>query len=108
MRNVEQYSIEEIAKYNAVAEYLEEQSRLNRVKRHSNKDIINECLPEWNEAGIELFKLTAYQWRFIKGDYKVDYYPTSERYYDHQQKLWDSISAQNIPDLFPDYNYLQK
>ena len=79
----------------------EEQNRTNREKRHANKDIINECLPEWNEVGIELIKLTPYQWRFVKGYYQVDYYTTSGKYFDLQQKLWDSISARNIPDLFP-------
>ena len=57
-------------------------------------------LVEFKEIGIEIFKLTQYQYRFIKENHRIDYYPTSGKYHDINLNKWGYTEAFKIKDLF--------
>jgi len=76
-------------------------SEQNRASRHTNRNIIESFLNDWVNQGVELIKLTAYHYRFCKGYYKIDYFPTSGKYHDLQQNTWGLISPAEKINLFP-------
>ena len=59
-------------------------------------------LKDWQDLGIECMSLTAYQYRLMKGSYVIDYYPTTGKYFDFQQKLWGQTEPSEVVNLFPD------
>jgi len=70
--------------------------RADRVKSIYNH------LVDWEEMGIEIFQLSKYQYRFIRleDDHRIDYYPTSGKYYDISLKKWGKSPAYKIIELF--------
>ena len=55
---------------------------------------------ELKEAGVEVFELTPYQYRLVQGNHKIDYYPTSGKYFDLNKKEWRFCPAHKILTLF--------
>lgn len=53
----------------------------------------------WAEYGIDLIKMTPFQYRFQKGNKKVDYYITSSKYFIINTQKWGSIAVNDIPSL---------
>jgi hypothetical protein len=73
------------------------------TKRHIRDDRVKSIynhLVDWEEKGIEIFKLNDYQYRFIQGHHQIDYYPTSGKYFDITLKKWGTSLAYKIIDLF--------
>jgi hypothetical protein len=70
-----------------------------RIRDDRVKSIYNHLI-DWEEKGVEIFKLTDYQYRFIKGDHQIDFYPTSGKYFDITCKKWGTTLAYKIIDLF--------
>jgi hypothetical protein len=51
---------------------------------------------DWKEEGIEIFPINEYQLRFVKHGYKLDYYPMSGKYLDHQTGHWGQMMVAEI------------
>lgn len=54
----------------------------------------------WKNIGVEIFRITQYQFRLQRGIYKIDYYPTSGKFFDIQTKKWGSIPAYDLHKFF--------
>jgi hypothetical protein len=72
----------------------------NKMKRNDRLKSIYNHLIDWSEKGIEVIKLTDYQYRFTHGDHEIDYYPTSGKYHDITLRHWGETYAYKIIDLF--------
>ena len=68
--------------------------------RDDRKNILLGQIFELKEAGIEVFELTPYQFRLVQGSRKIDYYPTSGKYFDLNKKEWRFVPAHKILTLF--------
>ena len=68
--------------------------RNDRVKMIYSESIL------WKEEGIEVFEITPYQFRFIKENHIVDYYPTSGKYFDITIQERGFCPTQQIISLF--------
>jgi hypothetical protein len=55
---------------------------------------------ELKEADIEVFELTPYQYRLVKGNHRIDYYPTSGKYCDLNKNEWRFCPAHKLVSLF--------
>ena len=55
---------------------------------------------DWGYIGVEIFQINQYQLRFIQGKRKIDYYPTSGKYFDMKNRKWGSCTVSQIKDLF--------
>lgn len=78
----------------SVGETLNKKNRDDRVKSIYNH------LIDWEEIGIKVFKLTPFQYRFIKDEHRIDYYPTSGSYFDITLRKRGSLPAFKINTLF--------
>jgi len=76
-----------------------QRSNKKQIRDDRIKSIYNHLI-DWTEKDIEIFKLTQYQYRFIKGNHKIDYYPTSGKYFDITNKKWGNIPAYKLITLF--------
>lgn len=72
----------------------------NRERRHLRTGELMSLLKQWPEFSFEM--LTPYQYRIYKGSYAIDYYPTSGKYYDINQKFWGIAEPAEIINLFPE------
>lgn len=54
---------------------------------------------EWDELGIEKFCINEYQFRFVKGKNRLDYYPTSGKYFDLNLAKWGYCLVSEIQYL---------
>ncbi len=72
----------------------------NEIIRNDRVKMIYSLSILWKEHGIEIFKLTSFQYRFIKKDHKVDYYPTSGKYFDITLQERGFCPTQQIISLF--------
>lgn len=72
----------------------------NEIIRNDRVKSIYNHLIDFTEEGIEIFKLTPYQYRFIKGFHKIDYFPTSGKYFDISLQKRGIIHAYKINTLF--------
>jgi hypothetical protein len=66
----------------------------------SNERLNNLHIEDIERVGVEVFKINHYQYRFIKGRRRIDYYITSGKYCDLNLKKWDSIPANKFITLF--------
>jgi hypothetical protein len=73
----------------------------NLIRDDRVKSIYNH-LVEWEELGVEIFKLSDTQYRLIKGDFKVEYYPVSSKYHIHHLNKWGQCPAYKLIELFRD------
>ena len=74
----------------------------NKSNRHLRVGEMATMQAEWEAVGIECIMLTPFHYRLSKGNYIVDYFPTSGKYHDIKQKLWDVIEPSGLVNLFPD------
>jgi hypothetical protein len=70
-----------------------------RIRDDRVKSIYNHLIG-WEELGVEIFKLTDYQYRFVLGQHEIDYYPTSGKYFDITLRRWGTSPAYKVIDLF--------
>lgn len=74
-----------------------------KIKRQIRTERMNTVFGqifELKEAGVEVFELTPYQYRLIQGNRRIDYYPTSGKYFDLNAKEWHHVPAHKILTLF--------
>jgi hypothetical protein len=76
------------------------QQATKKIIREDRTKSIYAHIIDLEEAGIEVFKLTSYQYRFIQGEHRIDYYPTSGKYFDINLKKWGNIPAFKLITLF--------
>jgi hypothetical protein len=74
----------------------------NKTMRDDRVKSIYNHLVDLEENGIEVFKLTPYQYRFVKENHRIDYYPTSGKYFDITLNKWGTLPAYKINTLFED------
>ena len=65
-----------------------------------NTRIGNIATMDWSHLGIEIFQINAYQLRFVQKNHKIDYYPTSGRYFDINKEEWGQCGVSEIALLF--------
>jgi hypothetical protein len=70
-----------------------------RMRDERLKSIYNHIV-DWTEQDIEMFEINKYQFRFVKGEHRIDYYPTSGKYFDLNLKKWGTIPAFKLITLF--------
>ena len=72
-----------------------------RIRDDRIKSFYNH-LVDWKEKGIEIFKISDYQYRLIQVDtnHRIDYFPTSGKYHDISLDKWGRCMAFKIIDLF--------
>jgi hypothetical protein len=73
----------------------------NRIRDDRVKSIYNH-LVDWEELGVEIFKVSDTQYRLIKGLFRVDYYPKSSKYHINHLNKWGMCPAYKLIDLFKD------
>jgi hypothetical protein len=91
------YLSETIEDFKALREYnrkVKKQMRDDRVKS------IYVHLIDLEENGVEVFKINDYQYRFVKGVQRIDYFPTSGKYHDITLNKWGMIPAFKLITLF--------
>lgn len=76
-----------------------QQATKKLIRNDRVKSIYNHLI-DWTENDIEIFKLTDYQYRFVKGNHRIDYYPTSGKYFDITLNKRGTIPAYKIITLF--------
>lgn len=69
----------------------------------AERNLIIRSIP-WGEQGINLTILNPFQYRFEKGNIRIDYYITSGKYFIINNKKWGSIPVNKIPSLFVTYS----
>lgn len=74
--------------------------KIRKQERDDRTKSIYNHLVDFKEAGIDSYKLTDYQYRFIKEGHRIDYYPTSGKYFDITLNKWGKIPANKIISLF--------
>jgi len=75
-------------------------SKINALIRNER---IKEFNPEsaiWKKLNVEIFLINKYQYRFIKEDKKIDYFPTSGRYHNINTNEWGTVPAYGVQELF--------
>ena len=80
---------------------LNDEAQERREKRYSRISEILRLRTEFDNIGIECTEITPFQYLIIKGDYQIDYYPTSGKYFDINQYLWGQIEPKDFINLFP-------
>jgi hypothetical protein len=55
---------------------------------------------DWKKIGVEIFRITPWQFRLQRGLFKIDYYPTSGKFFDISAKKWGTIPAFDLFKLF--------
>lgn len=77
--------------------------RNDKVKKQMRDDRVNSIyahIIDLKEAGIESFKLNEYQYRFVKDNHRIDYFPTSGKYHDITLNKRGTIAAFKLITLF--------
>lgn len=72
----------------------------NKIIRNDRVKTISSHFDDLKKDGVRIQLLTPYQYRFTKGKHKIDYYPTSGKYFDISLQRWDSIPADQIMNIF--------
>ena len=72
----------------------------NRIHRNDNLSRLNPFLDEIKSIGIKVTELTPYQIRFSLDNRKIDYYPTSGKYFDINTQKWGKIEPEKIIWMF--------
>lgn len=75
-------------------------SKTNKRIRDDRVKSIYNHLVDWEELGVEIFKINDYQYRFVYGHHQIDYFPTSGKYHDLSRDKWGRSLAYKIIDLF--------
>lgn len=74
--------------------------KTNKAIRQQRTNTLFGLIFELKESGIEVFELNPYQYRIMRGNRKIDYYPTSGKYFDLNAKEWRFCPAHEIVGLF--------
>ena len=72
----------------------------NKLMRDDRVKSIYGHIVEFHELGIEIFKISPYQYRFVKENHRIDYFPTSSKYHDLNLGKWGYSPAFKIKELF--------
>ena len=64
--------------------------------RTERVDVLYKQIAQWEQEGVEIFKINEYQYRIIRADHAIDFYPTSGKYYDTRKNKWGYTSVVNI------------
>jgi hypothetical protein len=78
----------------------EKSRKVKKQMRDDRTKSIYAHIVDLEEAGIEVFKLNDYQYRFVKEGHKIDYYPTSGKYHDITLNKRGMIPAFKLITLF--------
>ena len=78
----------------------ERKRKVNQQMRDDRTKSIYAHIVDLEEAGVEVFKLNDYQYRFVKEGHRIDYFPTSGKYHDITLKKWGNIPAFKLIALF--------
>jgi hypothetical protein len=81
-------------------EFHQRQRKVKKQMRDDRTKSIYAHIVDLEEAGIEVFKLNDYQYRFVKDGHRIDYFPTSGKYHDITINKWGIIPAFKLITLF--------